>query len=517
MAFGFRTNALAPAGLIVDRVTVEADAIEVCVRSPAVIARCPLCSSPARRIHSRYVRRVADLPFGGRPVRLRLTARRFVCEQARCPRRIFGEPFAGVLGRGARRVERLETVVHHLGLALGGRPGAGLARRLMLPVSNDTLLRVVRRRTMRPDAPLRVVGVDDWAFRRNCRYGSIVVDLERRRPVALLPDREIATVAAWLGDHSGIAVVARDRGGGYGEAAARVLPHAVQVADRWHLMENASAAFLNAVRAAMTPIRRTLGATRIDPKLLTVAERLQYEGYLRRARADEAVLSMAREGLSIKAIARRAALARGTVRRILRGEHGDAFRTRQSSLEAWLPVLAAEWTEGCANGAELWRRLRRRGFQGSLRVVTEWATRRRRSEAKGLRQLQRAPSAKTIAKAMTIERDRLTKGDAILVASIEAAAPELAKARVLLDRFHAMVRRHAAQELDPWIADASPSLLGSFTRGVVRDQAAVRAALGEPWSNGQTEGQITKLKLIKRQMYGRAKLDLLEARLIGAG
>lgn len=512
----FRANALAPAGLIVDRVKVEANGIKVFARSKAADARCPLCYSPAQRIHSRYVRAVADLPFGGRPVRLRLTARRFVCEQASCPRRIFGEPFAGLLGHRARRAERLETVVHHLGLALGGRPGAGLARRLMLPVSNDTLLRVVRRRTMKPDAPLHVVGVDDWAFRRNCRYGSIVVDLERRRPVALLPDREIATVAAWLSLHPGIAVVSRDRGAGYGEATARALPHAVQIADRWHLMENASAAFLDAVRGAMQPIRRALGATRIDPKLLTAAERLQYEGYQRRAKADDAVLGMAREGLTIKAIVRRTALARGTVRRILRGEHADVFRTRQSSLEAWLPILDAQWTQGCTNGAELWRRLRRQGFQGSLRVVAEWATRRRRAEATELRQIQRAPSAKTIAKAMTIERDRLTTGDAILVASIEAAAPELAQARILLDRFHAMVRRDADQELDPWIADALPSLLAPFTRGIVRDRAAVRAALVEPWSNGQTEGQITRLKLIKRQMYGRAKLDLLEARLIGA-
>lgn len=516
MPVHFRSSSLVPAGLIVDGITFDGEGVEIAVRSKASSVPCPLCSSPARRIHSRYVRQAADLPFGGRPVRLRLTTRRFVCEQRCCPRRIFGEPFAGVLSRGARRAERLETVVHHLGLALGGRPGAGLARRLMLPVSNDTLLRVVRRRAARREDPLRVIGVDDWAFRRNCRYGSIVVDLERRRPVALLPDREIATVAAWLGRHPGIAVVARDRGGGYGEATARALPHAVQVADRWHLMENASAAFLEAVRVSMRPIRQALGADRIDPKLLTAAERLQYDGYQRRAKADAAVMALAREGLPIKEVVRRTALARGTVRRIIRGERADVFRTRQSSLDAWLPILDAEWSDGCRNGAELWRRLRPQGFQGSLRVVTEWATRRRRSEAVELRQIQRAPSARTIAKAMTTGRDHLTKADAVLVAAIETGTPALAKARVLLDRFQAMIRRKAGRELDPWIADAGPSLLASFARGVVRDRAAVQAAILEPWSNGQTEGQITKLKLVKRQMYGRAKLDLLEARLIGA-
>jgi transposase len=142
----------------------------------------------------------------------------------------------------------------------------------MLPVSNDTLLRVVRRRTARRTDPLTVVGVDDWAFRRNRRYGTIVCDLERRRIVTLLPDREVATVRAWLADHPEIRVVSRDRGGGYGEASAKALPDAIQVADRWHLMENASAAFLDAVRKSMRAIRSAIGSTTITPELLTSAE-----------------------------------------------------------------------------------------------------------------------------------------------------------------------------------------------------------------------------------------------------
>jgi signal transduction histidine kinase len=144
----------------------------------------------------------------------------------------------------------------------------------MLPVSKDTLLRVVRRRTHLPSNPLRVVGIDDWAWRRNHRYASIVCDLERRRVVRLLPDREPATAQAWFTDHPTIEIIARDRGGGYGEAAAKALPKAVQVADRWHLMENASRAFLDAVRKSMRQIRSVIGATTINPVLLTAAERM---------------------------------------------------------------------------------------------------------------------------------------------------------------------------------------------------------------------------------------------------
>src|SRR6202000_525476 len=145
----------------------------------------------------------------------------------------------GVLAPSARRTARLDSIVHHLGLALGGRPAAGFAKRLMLPVSKDTLLRVVRRRSRPPVDPLRVVGIDDWSWRRNHRYASIICNLEKRRVTALLPDRELATAQAWLAAHPTISIVARDRGGGYGEAAAKALPHAVQGGDRWPLVEKA--------------------------------------------------------------------------------------------------------------------------------------------------------------------------------------------------------------------------------------------------------------------------------------
>ena len=226
---------------------------------------------------------MTDLPLSGRTVQLLVIARRFRCDAVLCGRQIFTERFPdGVLAPSARRTARLDSIVHHLGLALGGRPAAGFAKRLMLPVSKDTLLRVVRRRSRPPADLLRVIDIDDWAWRRNHRYASIICNLERRRIIALLPDREPATAQAWLAAYPTIAIVARDRGGGYGEATAKALPHAMQVADRWHLMENASRAFLDAVRKSMCQIRSAIGATTIDPKLLTAAERLQYEGYLRR-------------------------------------------------------------------------------------------------------------------------------------------------------------------------------------------------------------------------------------------
>src|SRR3984957_5256174 len=320
MRTGFQISSLVPRGLAFDSVSDSTDSIILTLRSEMAAAECPLCGMLSRRIHSRYLRQVADLPCAGREVRIRMITRRFVCEVAHCRRQIFAERFGDdVVPIRARRTARLESIVHHLGLALGGRPAAGFARRLRLPVSNDTLLRVVRRRTVMPSDPLIVVGIDDWAFRRNHRYGTIVCDLERRRIVALLPNREAATVQAWLSEHPGIKIVSRDRGGGYGEAATRAIPNAIQAADRWHLMENASAAFLNAVRRSMRGIRTVIGATTINPTLLTSAERLRYQGDLRRQDAHDSIAALVSDKVPLQEIVRRSGYSRTFVLQISRG------------------------------------------------------------------------------------------------------------------------------------------------------------------------------------------------------
>jgi transposase len=458
-----------------------------------------------------------DLPSHGRSVRLHVQVRRFRCGNTECDRKIFGERLdADIAAKAARRTSRLEAIVHHIGIALGGRPAASLARRLMLPVSRDTLLRVVRRRAVSAGiAPVHIVGIDDFAWRRGQRYGTIVCDLERRRVVDLVPDREAATVATWLAAHPEITIVSRDRGGSYGQAATQGAAQAVQVADRWHLMENASAAFLEAVRRSMPFIRQALASSAIDPALLTCAGRIQHDGFFRRQESNKIIKDLSETGVSIREITRRTGRSRKLVRSVLRGADGDVFRCRTNTLEAYLVKLGAEWDAGCHNGAELWRRLRTEGFKGSLRVVTEWTTRRRRSEKAALERPGITPPARTLSHLMTTHREQLTKAEAVTVAAIETGVPALATAREVLDRFHRMLRTRDAAALTPWMADSETGLLASFCKGLKADLAAVTAALTEPWSNGQTEGQITKLKLVKRQMYGRGRLDLLRARLIG--
>jgi transposase len=213
---------------------------------------------------------------------------------------------------------------------------------------------------------------------------------------------------------------------------------------------------------------------------------------------------------------RRTGHSRGVVRKALRGQRSDVFRVRESSLDLHLQWLDEQWSAGQRNGTELWRRLKRQGFRDCLRVVSEWAARRRRAEqADGA--LSRTPSSRTIARFMTISRDGLSKAETVIVAAIESGVPPLVEAREIIAAFQAMVRKKSLADLEPWLERARSSLVASLANGVIKDQAAVSAAITSLWSNGQTEGQITKLKLVKRQMYGRGKLDLLQARVIGTG
>lgn len=237
---------------------------ELCRRT----ATCPRCRCPSQRIHSRYRRRLADLPWQGRAVSITVVAPRFRCDANECLRKVFTEPMPNVAAPYARRTSRLADIQRQVGLALGGVAGARLARRLGLPVSGSTLLRLVRRGASACTAtPLRVIGIDDRAWRRGHRYGSIICDLERRRIIDLLPDRAAGTIEDWLTAHPGIKVIAHDRGGAYGAAADRACPGATQVADRWHLFENVSAAFLDTAHRAMPRIRAALGVATVDPSL----------------------------------------------------------------------------------------------------------------------------------------------------------------------------------------------------------------------------------------------------------
>jgi transposase len=519
---------LLPPNLALDRLRPANDHLVLETHSTSPSAKCPLCDHPSVRRHSTYGRRLADLPWQGRRVELHLRVRRFRCVNDGCPRRVFAERVPEVTEPMARRTLRLRAAQQDLGLAMGGEPGSRLARRLAMPLSPDTLLRLIRAVSLKPAEVPRVLGVDDFAFRRGQHYGTILCDLERRCAVDLLPDRQAETLAVWLKEHPGVEIVARDRAGAYADGIRQGAPDAIQVADRFHLLCNASDTLKpvfdrhhrevrKAIQAALPP-----SAPVSQPEPLSKAEerardRLDH----RQARYDE-VARLRQTGMPLKRIARELGLGHKTVKRWLRAGRAPTWRKppRAKLIDRYEEHLERRWREGCHNAAQLWREVRDQGFPGKSGTVRRWATQRRRDQGQDPAVPRQpavpVPTSRQATRLVLADPAKLDSAESDLVVTLINAAPEITQAVTLVRAFAAMIREHAVDALDPWIAAARQSALRGFADSIERDRAAVKAALTLPWSSGPVEGRINKLKLVKRQMYGRANFDLLRQRVLSA-
>jgi transposase len=522
------------AELRLDHLISESESITIVVATVRPTACCPTCQYPSTRVHSRYVRFLADLPWSGATVRLRLHTRRFFCSSLTCSRRIFTERLPATTTPYARRTLRLNEALQLIGLALGGEAGARLASRLGMTVSGDTLLRRIRQVTAAdPPAP-RVLGVDDWAWKRGHRYGTILVDLERHAVVDLLPDREAVSLEHWLQAHPGVEVISRDRSSAYAEGAAKGSPEAVQVADRWHLLKNLGEALERILQSQHQQLRQAAqmaatqtaadtpaphAATSANP--LSPAQQRHHFSRERRLERYEQVITLHQQGWSQRAISLQTGLERKTIRRYLRAGSFREWATprRRRALDGFLPYLEKRWTEGCHNAAQLWREIREQGYSGRSGMIRQWASRRRakgvaaRSPGRATSTRQPAPAPRQVAWWLLQPDERNAEERRFLEALCEQA-PEVKHAAEAAREFMRLVRERDGKGWPVWQKAAADTLLAPFVRQLQRDEAAVQAALTHPWSNGQTEGQVHRLKLIKRQMFGRAKFDLLKKRVL---
>ncbi len=523
-------------GLRITRACPEADRLTLVAHSTARTASCPICHRRACSIHSRYQRRVADLPCGGRAVTLVIHARRFSCRTPTCPRRTFRERLPLLVGSGARRSHGLLAALTRIGIALGGKPGARLARHLGMPTSNQTLLRLVRAAPLPVAAQPQIIGVDDWAWKKGRRYGTILCDLEHRCAVDLLPDRSADSVATWLGAFPGVTVIARDRSDLYADGASRGAPQAQQIADRFHLLKNLGEAldrFLqhkrSVIKQAITPSAPPSRAAPSSPG--QPWQERQEEDSLRRhapvLARYERVIALHAKGAEIADIARVVGISRTTVYRYVRldgpPERKRPRRRRGKVLDPYKEYLLRRWDEGCHTATRLWREIRDRGYRSSYTNVIRFLAPlrlpvgQRPSVYRERGTSDPAPTPRQVAMLFLQRPERLTAEQQTLIVGLCEADGAIATAHALARDFATIARERQGERLDAWIADAIAGDipdLRRFALGLLSDKEAIRADLTEEWSNGQTEGQVNRLKTLKRQMYGRAKFDLLRQRLL---
>lgn len=504
---------------------------------------CPICQQKSGRVHSHYHRTLADLPCTDLRVTLDLQVRRFFCDHPGCPRRIFTERLPGIAAPWARRTSRLADTQTQIGLLTGGSVGEQLSLTLHIPTGDDVLVRLIRRTAPLVVPTPRVLGVDDWAIRKGHTYGTVLVDLETQRVVDLLPDRESETLAAWLKAHPGVEIISRDRAGAYAEGATEGAPQAQQVADRWHLLKNLGEALLKILDGHALALKQ-LSTTDPQPKIPTNGSpiptsparasqktEIQQQRRARRYARYEKVRQLHRQGMSLKAIAAQIGLDRKTVRKYITTETFPERqpRARFSILEPYKAYLIQRWQQGGCNVRQLFREIRQQGYPGGLGVVSLFMAELRRQNglppytrmftANG-QPLSLPPNPLTPRKATWLVLSRpetLQAEDLQVIDRLRAVHPEVELAIDLAQSFAMMVRQHLEESLDPWLERAKTSSLAafrSFAAGIRRDYAAVRSALSFLWSNGQTEGQVNRLKFLKRQMYGRAKFDLLRIRVL---
>jgi len=544
-------------GVRVDRIYREGSMVHLVVVAIRRAAKCPLCHRRSKRVHSRYERTITDLPCGGDVVTMHLSTRRFVCRMRWCRRKIFTERFPSLVAPFARKTTRLWAQLQRNGFAMGGDPGSRHAVAAGMPVSARTVLRLVRAAPLPEIEPVVALGVDDWSQRKGHIFGTILVNLEAHKVIDLLPDRTADGLAAWLESQSTIEFVTRDRAGAFAEAIRRSAPTAVQVADRFHVIKNltdlvervlsrqqgalhaAAEAVIQqqlATDAASASIPLVVDEAVSGPPFPLVADaRLTAALHDRRKARDDEVLALHERGATLASIAHRLDLTRSTVRRIVRaGAPMAGTRARRaSSISPHERYLWERWTQGCQNAYVLWQEIQARGYRGSYvhlrRALRGWRTQPgrgggRRVQPDGPPRSSSQPalrpfSPRQVTWLLLRATGSLQPGELLFLEQLRCHWPAVDLLQRLALQFGQLVRRRDHAALVPWLTAAEQSGMPEFhgfANGLRRDLQAVTAALTWELSNGQTEGQVNRLKTLKRAMYGRAKLDLLRLRLIYA-
>jgi transposase len=529
-----RTILPAPRRLQLLGVRATETTITLIARTSSHVSCCPVCGKRSGRVHSRYTRTLSDLPWQGIPVTVRLHVRRFFCEERTCRRVIFAERLPGVATRYARRTERLDSWFTHVSFALGGEAGSRRLKNLGVAVSGDTLLNHIRSTQLQDHQTPRVLSVDDFAFRRGTRYGTVLVDLERRELVDVLPDRSADTFAHWIGEHPGVEIVSRDRGGEYAEAARRAAPHALQVADRFHLLKNLRDVVLRVFKQH-TEVLDLVPTPTVHFQMLTNL-RLDRKAAKERTREQahklfHSIHTLSEKGMKNAQISRALGIHRHTVEKYLAFKAPPQrrhFTKKVSAIAPYEDYILKRWKEGCHNAMQIHREIAEQGYPGAYQNVVRITRYLKEQEVLGEPLPDTSPgiSASQAAGIVVKRPENRSEEETQTLKRLKMVHRVTERCCTLFEEFAGMLRdkeqsteEQARSRLKKWAEQAKASgvpELKAFAVKLLQDIEAVVAAMILPYSQGQTEGRVNKLKFIKRSMYGRGKFDLLRQRVLYA-
>src|SRR6266487_3872983 len=503
--------------LVIEQVSMTNE-VTITVRAASPTAPCPCCGTICKRIQSRYTRTVRDLPASGRPVHLMIHVRRFFCQESTCIRKIFAERFPSLTLPRVKFTLRLQEALTEMGFELGGEACARLGKNLSIPGSSDTILRLVKRAELPSAPPPHVVGLDDWSWKRRLRYGTLICDLESRKPIDVLPDRSVETVSAWFEKYPSIEMVSRDRSSEYAAAIKKGAPQALQVADLWHIGKNLAESVSTLLARCRAEIRRGLHVQAEPSQEREEMEPVpEEERHPARSRSEEQarvarraqkldryeqIIELHDQGLTAIDIASRIGISGRTVHRWLaHGSFPEARRRRRrpSLIDPYERYVLARWHEGNRNGLQLYRELTSRGYKGSSKAMYNYLATLRtpQSDAPQLaplksRRRKSVPSLPVPLENFSAQRatwlfvcqpEKLDQRQQEELALIRQASPSAEAAYGLTQGFMQMVREHTGQHLESWLTSAERSHvpeLKSFAKGIQQDKAAVLAGLSLP-------------------------------------
>lgn len=529
-------------GFEIEGIHITEDVVSVNAYSISTEASCPYCGKPSAKRHSAYERKPQDLPLSGKHVRLYLTVQRYFCHNPKCDHQTFAERIPAIVPFKGRRTTSLTEILRQVAFEVSAEVAARVLSYLKIQASGDTLLRVVRRTAMPPVTAPRILGVDDWAVKKGQVYGTILVDQEAHQVVDLLPDRSAETLEQWLRNHPGVEIVTRDRSHEYKVGIDMGAPNALQIADRWHLLRNLremlerylqsiydelqDLPIADAHTFALTSKRSSFNRTKRERAAAQTSRQRRLAQY-------QHIQQLRREGYNISHIANVVGLNRKTVSKYYRATNFPERKQRsveKSMLDPYLPYLIRLFDAGCTNAMQLWREIQARGYTGARNQVSRWMQAQRTEVAPQTPGKHRAnlpvrknhprlalPTIRTLAWLLVHDPEDLADKETAILQHLQQHTL-LAQVYQLAQQFVTMVKERDAASFDVWLTDCLASPLAqvkNFAVGLQQDYAAVKASLLFEWSNGQAEGQVNRLKFIKRRMYGRAKFDLLRLQVLG--